>query len=207
MTPMRDAQVVPRQRRSITALVGILLIIGISACGASGGERAVATTTSAPTGTRETTTEVPFAAGKRYHSEDGWSLQTGDHWAVAPGPIKGISSWYTSAATHDFRPNVNVIVQPSQGMDPEQYLDLSKRSLSGLTKAKLLGSKVITTSDGAKLAVMQYQAEMGLLVLRFYATAIRDGNDMVLATYTARAGDYEDVVGDTEKLLRTLRVD
>ncbi|MGN6694422.1 MAG: hypothetical protein ACTHN0_09605, partial [Aquihabitans sp.] len=165
-------------------------------------ERAATSTTPASGGS---TTTAPFEAGATYRSPDGWSIDTGSGWIEGPAPIKGAMAWYVAGASDGFRPNVGVIVQPGQGIGLDQYLDISTRSLRSVEGGKVIDTSVETADDGTEIGTFAYKAKFGSRDLRFYATAVQQGDDMILATFTCTPERYDDLAREVEPLLRTLR--
>lgn len=205
--------------RSRTALaLAAALALTLGACSASGGssDAAGTTTTSADRATttvaeKSTTTEATTTTtapdGDVFRNSDaGYEISVGSDWEEGDTSGQADQLWFVAPADATFRPNVNVLLQPTSGNDLADYrTDTAAGLESALGDAKLLRSVLRVDDDGTERDVFEYTGTAQGLDLHFFATTVISGDNFVLATFSTTEDRWDDLSPDVIDHLLTLR--
>lgn len=208
-------------RWSAAALAATAL--AVASCGVDAGDRAPSATATtaapAPEGAPPTTepgatTSAPEPTDGPEAADDGTTFE-GDGYLIDAGPTwtesdlsmaRGIQFWSIGSTIGGLQPNVNVLVQ-DRTADTETLADyqaVSEDGVAGLD-GELVSSEIVTGSEGQELFEMEFVAEQQGTELHFLAYAAEVEGGFALATFTAPAEAYDDVVGEVQPYLVTLR--
>jgi hypothetical protein len=153
-------------------------------------------------------TIVETDAGDVYRDPQGtYTITIGSDWTETSGAmVQEIESWAVAPPSDGFADNVNVLTQAAQGLDLEQYMDLSSQNLGGLD---LIEQSTIEGTNGNELGLLEYEGVPAGAPsdrpLHFLATvAVQDGQ-AVVATLSASADTFEARRSSVEPFLRTLQ--
>ncbi len=209
--------------RRATALSVVVLIAALllGACGSSGssgssdpelGESLDASTTTADSDATTTTesssgtAEGPFVdGGSVFEDPQGtYVIDVDPAWETGAGPTSEIEVWFIGSGDDQFRNNVNVLTQDTQGRDLQEYMDYSAQNLGGLT---LISSNVETGAAGNEIGIIEYTGTIAgaPIPLHVVATVIVEDGQAAVATLTTTLDTFADSRAAVEPFLRTLR--
>jgi hypothetical protein len=168
-----------------------------------GGNQAVTTTTDAPADT------VPEPGGEPFSDPDGsYEIEIDPEWERDDARADpGIEFWLVAKEFDGFFPNVNLLTQtvPS-GLGLEEYVDLSIDGIDDyIDEADVIDERTVEGADGQELALLEYTGEVEGLPLHFLQLVTVDGDEAVVATYTAPDRRFDELRPDIEPYLYTLR--
>lgn len=183
-------------RRLLGAAMALALL-AVPACGGDDDDDAA--------GATSTTAAPEPVEGEAFSDPQGsYTLTVPPGWKAQPGTmVAEIELWTVGEPVDSFAPNVNVLTQAAPGLNLEQYLDASVKSLQE-AKGKVTEQKVVTGAAGQQLGVMRYTTEEQESLKFLGVFSVKDGR-AVAATFTATAGRFDTALPEVEPYLLTLQ--
>jgi hypothetical protein len=209
----------------MTSRIGRVLLI---ACAAAGllvgcGDDDDATTTSStspptetrPGGNQAATTPpatgdtLPEVEGDEFTDPDGtYEIEIDPEWERDDARADpGIEFWLVAKEFDGFFPNVNLLTQTVPlGTKLDEYLDLSVDGMDDyIDDADMIDRRTVDGAGAQELGLLEYTGAVDGIDLHFLQLVVVDGDEAVVATFTAPDGRFEDLRPQIEPYLHTLR--
>lgn len=209
---------------AVGALVGLLGACGDDDGDVTAGSSAPPTTAARPGGNQAATTTppdtaspdagsttLPEADGDDFTDPEGaYEIVIDPEWERDDGRADpGIEFWLVAKEFDGFFPNVNLLTQTvTLGMKLDTYLDVSVEGLDDyIDDAEMIDRRTVEGTAGDELGLLEYTGAVNDIDLHFLQLVVVEGDEAVVATFTAPDGRFEDLRAEIEPYLHTLRPD